>query len=153
MDSTVLAALIGLGGAVAGAVIITYGRDIGHAMFGSKEGDSDLVSEWNCNWYIDTEDSGEVLGISDVVKITSVRSKRIRGVGTNPETGEYVLEGTVSQHNVITVTFQCTAMHNLTGVAILQVNVLRKEMNGQWLQFGANETFFGGRTVWSKREN
>lgn len=148
MDVSIISALIGLGGVVAGGVLnAPEFRDLFKSSKGSGQ---DLRGEWLCEWFMDKQELAAEAVVKDRIDIKKVAGGKITATGVSPLMNEYQLTGLVTASNVVTLTFQGVHKESLTGVVILEVNTLRDTLQGFWHQISPDGIFVGGRTVWRR---
>ena len=148
MDSSVIAAMIGVGGVVVGGLI---NMPEFKSLFKTSKGTGgDLRGEWLCEWFIDSKGPTAEAVVKDRIEIEKVVGGKVTATGVSPLMNEYKLAGTVSMSNVVTLTFQGTHKETLTGVIILEVNTVRDQMQGFWHQLSPDGKFVGGKTTWKR---
>jgi hypothetical protein len=150
MDSTVIAAIIGAGGAIVVAVVTAFAPELKILLAGKARTNSDLIGKWNCTWHVRRE-SGENNTINDVVKISKVWGENLWAPGVNTVSGDYKITGRVSRSYLVTLHYEGDGRRQpLGGVVILKLNSTRDSMNGYWYQYGLEERIVGGSTTWTK---
>lgn len=148
METEVVTALIGVGGAVVGGLLNTPEF---RALFKTRNGaGKDLLGEWLAEWFIDAGQPAAEAVVKDRILIRKIDGDDVTATGVSPLINEYKLTGLLSPSNVVTFHFQGTQKRTMTGVVILQLNTLRDEMKGHWHQISPEGKFVGGRTTWKK---
>lgn len=150
MDTAVLIAIIGAGGAIIGALIRAYAYEWKTLLSGRAGLHSDLVGPWNCSWTV-TKGAETVREIVDVVNIARVWGETFRGGGASAQTGGYKFRGRISRSLLVTLHYEgVDSRQPLGGVVILKLNPTRRSMTGYWYQYQPDESIIGGRTTWEK---
>lgn len=166
METAVIASLVGVCGMVLGSLISTPEF---RAILGRQKKASlglDLQGQWLGEWYINdtsidnresdrkkntkNQEKTQSTVVKDIIIINNVEGNQVMATGVSPLMNEYRLTGFITLSNVLTFTFQGTHKQTLSGVVILQLNTLRDELRGHWLQMSPEGKLVGGNTVWKR---
>jgi hypothetical protein len=136
MDSTIIAALIGVAGTIIGKISFTKAASW---FFRSQHNIPDIKgTQWSCEWYFENSE----LYVKDEIRIVKwTQDGRFKGVGRQEKKRdptahvfEYPITGEVSPTRVVVLTYKAekypTEGH--IGMACMELNMEAKEMLGHW---------------------
>jgi hypothetical protein len=148
VELPIIAALIGVGGALTGALLGVFKEEIKNAFqFAKSRRNVFLLGPWDCTW--DTTAPTKRAEIRDRVDITSVRGNLVKGNGSTPGYGTWSMDGRVS-HLALSASYSGKATNqNLPGSLVLKI-VNNDEMSGAWAQYSKTGDVLSGTTVWRR---
>jgi hypothetical protein len=154
MADSIVTALIGLGGAIGGAVgaalIGVYAEELRALLPGQFTSNRDLKGNWDCDWEVTFPKEEHT--IKDVVTIEKTTPERVSAIGHTHSQGSYHLRGQIFASNLVTFIYQGIEdrYRPFGGVVILELNAGRNRLIGYWYEYMQDRVIVGGKTVWTK---
>ena len=131
MNATLENILIGGAGAVFGVLVMLLGDEIKGWLGWFGYSNRDLRGEWCCTWYREwPQDMGQLV---DTVEVLRAGKREVLARGLSLRNTPYNLCGTVSQANVLTLTYEASTATNLSGTVIVKLDTMRRRVDGFWL--------------------
>lgn len=140
--------LLALFGVLVGVLTAVFTDELKGWLGWTGYANKDLRGTWKCKWLVEFNEN-EPWTLDDSVEILRAGKREILARG-RIEGHSYDLRGTFSQDNVLTLTYEIAKLQNLTGVVIVELDTLRKQFTGYWLQRSPTGHIHGGRTTWDK---
>lgn len=149
MDTAILAAIIGAVGAILGALLQSYGKELFEALNVSSLKIPSLTGEWEATWYV-TEGDEERIYVADIIDLNHRSGIHFKGLGYD-ERGNYKILGIFNSHGIITFSYDSgLTQYALVGGGILLPNATFNELSGYWHGYVQEEKIVGGRVIWKK---
>jgi hypothetical protein len=103
---------------------------------------------WTCDWhYQDTGGNSHV--VQDTLGLETKGGARLKGTGSTPGYGDYVLAGRANAHNAYLKYVGKGPHEELIGVVIMKKEAPLKVI-GVWCQYLSDGTFRSGTTIWTR---
>jgi hypothetical protein len=148
MESIIIGSVIAFLGTLIGSLIAAYPNELKGFITGSTKKHRDLIGDWECKWIVDSSTSDkQTIIVDDVVRIVKISGARVIAEGICPSQDNYIIKGHISKYNVMTLTYE-SEKDSLTGVAILKLDVMRKQFAGYWNQLSPDGKFIMGSCIW-----
>ena len=147
MDTTILAAIIGLFGVLLGAITQPLIAELITRKKLRAYGIPDISGQYNGVWYLGANDSRSEY-VRDSVDIKLHSGFKVTGTGKD-EKGVYRIEGEISLHGMITLSYSYQNS-GLSGVAILKIDPLAKVFSGIWYGYLKEQKIDGGHVIWTR---
>lgn len=147
MDTAIIASLFGIVGAILGALIQTFGKDVIERAFPSNK-QREVVGNWSVQWKENQPENTSDI-INDIVNLSVDKRGKITGKGSSP-LNQYKLQGWDSTF-AITLTYSGLDMEeNLVGTVLLRKSMVKDKMDGIWCQVTRENKLIGGDCSWIK---
>ena len=150
MDSTVQNILLTVAGAVVGVLATVFGDEIKGWLGWTGYANRDLRGQWDCTWLVEWPETEVRQHLIDTVTVVRAGKREVLARGFI-QGHLYNLRGSLSQANVLTLTFEVKAKPNLSGTVIVRLDTLRARFDGYWFQLGPTGSILGGATSWTRR--
>lgn len=154
MEAQTTAALIGVAGVIAGALITSVGPHLRNRLSVYRT-PSDAIGRWSATWSRTDPQTNRLRTLTDEISIKRKAWGRLSGSGEvkfeNREVHKYQLEGWESSY-ALTLAYSGLDMErNLVGVVFLKKTIVNEKMAGHWWQYNKDGEVVGGDTTWTKQ--
>lgn len=148
VDSTIIAATIGTGGALIGIFVRPWveqffeKRKVGVGKYPS------IQKTWEASWYIDGK-----LFVADKVRITKQRGSKFEGIGSgggDKYPSPYNVVGQFNSHGVITFSYDFGfESYAMVGCGVLKVDPSLETCQGWWSGYSKSGDLVSGKVIWT----
>ncbi|HEX8068496.1 MAG TPA: hypothetical protein VF546_00995 [Pyrinomonadaceae bacterium] len=149
MDTTIIAAFIGVGGIILGITLEQFLPNWIEAFRSRGIGIPNVIGTWRGKWYVG-EGAHKTLYTEDIITIEKRKGFRILGKAQEAK-GTYLIYGRFSMSNIFTLSYHFPDTRiSLTGVILLKLDPLSKEFDGRWWGYTKEGSIMGGEVQWTR---